>query len=53
VSRGGLKQSLVHDVILAVSCRRFGHTLVTANLRDFERIRQVEPFDFVAPYPTG
>lgn len=37
--------------MLAASCRQLGHTLVTANVRDFELIRKVERFDFVEPYP--
>lgn len=53
VSRGGLKHSFVRVVVLAVSCRRFGHTLITGNASDFERITKVEPFDFIPPYPEG
>jgi predicted nucleic acid-binding protein len=41
----------VHDVMLAASCRQSGHTLVTANQRDFELIRKVERFEFVPPFP--
>ena len=38
--------------MLAASCRQTGHTLVTANLRDFGLIRKVERFDFVPPFPA-
>ncbi|HEX8243226.1 MAG TPA: type II toxin-antitoxin system VapC family toxin, partial [Longimicrobium sp.] len=39
ISRPTLAPSFVHDVMLAASCRQLGHTLVTANVRDFELIR--------------
>lgn len=51
VAPGAFRHSLIHDVMLAASCRQFGHTLVTANTRDFEKIRKVEQFDFVTPFP--
>lgn len=38
--------SLRFDVLIAASCREAGITLVTKNSRDFERIRQVMPFQF-------
>lgn len=44
-------RSLVNDVLLAMSCRESGVVLVTANLRDFERIAKIRKFDFVAPWP--
>jgi len=44
-------RSFVNDVLLAMSCREAGVVLVTANLRDFERIANVRKFDFVAPWP--
>lgn len=47
-----VSRSFVHDVLLAVSCREAGMTLITRNHSDFERIRRVERFDFVAPWPT-
>jgi predicted nucleic acid-binding protein len=46
VSRG-----FVNDILLAMSCRESGLVLVTANLRDFERIAKVKKFDFVPPWP--
>lgn len=53
ISPGGTTRSFLNDVLLAVSCREAGVTLVTANLDDFERIRQVERFHFVPPWPDG
>lgn len=50
---GGFGRSFLNDVLLAASCREHGLTLVTLNTRDFERIGQVERFDFVAPWPSG
>jgi predicted nucleic acid-binding protein len=41
----------VNDVLLAMSCRESGVVLVTANVRDFERIAKVTKFAFVAPWP--
>ena len=52
MSPGGFARSFLNDVLLAVSCRAAGLTLVTANLADFERIRRVETFEFVPPWPT-
>lgn len=52
ISPGGFGRSFLNDVLLAVSCREAGMVLVTANHQDFERIRQVEAFDFVPPWPT-
>lgn len=49
----GVTRSFLNDVVLAMSCREAGATLVTQNLADFERIRRVAPFDFVAPWPAG
>lgn len=53
VSSEGYTRSFLNDVLLAVSCREAGVTLVTANLDDFERIRRVERFDFVPPWPEA
>ncbi len=52
ISRGGYAPSFLNDVLLAVSCREAGVTLVTANNTDFERIAEVEPFDFALPWPS-
>lgn len=45
-------RGFVNDVLLAVTCRESGVTLVTENARDFARIRRVLPFEFVSPWPT-
>lgn len=47
VSRG-----FVNDVLLAVTCREAGVTLVTENVRDFARIARGLRFEFVGPWPT-
>ncbi|MBV9110368.1 MAG: type II toxin-antitoxin system VapC family toxin [Gemmatimonadetes bacterium] len=52
ITPGRFSRSFVNDVMLAASCRQFGHVLVTANERDFTRIREVEQFEFVPPYPN-
>ncbi len=51
VDRSALPRSFINDVLLASCCREAGVTLVTDNTRDFERIKSVLPFDFVAPWP--
>lgn len=51
ISPGGFGRSFLNDVLLAVSCRTVGLTLVTNDVRDFERIRRIERFDFVPPWP--
>lgn len=45
-------RSLTNDVLLALSCREAGVTLVTENLRDFRRIRRLVVFEFVPPWPA-
>lgn len=47
----GVSKSFGNDVLLALSCREAGLTLVTANSRDFERINRVVPFRFTPPWP--
>lgn len=49
---GSVARGLVNDVLLAVSCREAGVTLVTGNARDFSRIARVFRFEFVGPWPT-
>lgn len=51
LTAGGVPRSFTNDVLLAVSCRKRGLTLVTANGGDFGRIRGVLDFDFVEPWP--
>lgn len=52
LSPGGFGRSFINDVLLAASCREAGVTLVTTNRRDFARIRDVERFEFVEPWPV-
>lgn len=47
-----VSRSFVNDVLLAMSCREAGVVLVTENVRDFARIAEVRPFDFMAPWPV-
>jgi len=51
LSPGGFGRSFLNDVLLAVSCREAGVVLITTNVTDFTRIRAVEPFRFVRPWP--
>ncbi|MDZ4862257.1 MAG: type II toxin-antitoxin system VapC family toxin [Gemmatimonadota bacterium] len=53
ISPGGFTRSFLSDALLAASCREEGLTLITANTRDFARLRLVERFEFVAPWPGG
>jgi predicted nucleic acid-binding protein len=46
-----VKRSFIFDILIAWSCREVGALLVSANLRDLERIARVCRFDFAAPYP--
>lgn len=52
VSPGGFKRSFLNDVLLAMSCREAGMTLITLNTKDFTLIRQVNRFECVPPWPT-
>lgn len=51
LSPGGFSRSFLNDVLLGVSCREAGVVLITTNVADFARIRTVEPFRFVSPWP--
>ena len=51
ITAGGLPGSFMNDVLLGASCRGSGVTLVTLNGLDFERIRKVEPLEYVEPWP--
>lgn len=48
-----VSRAFSNDVLLATSCREAGVVLVTANTRDFSRIREVLPFEFVEPWPSS
>ena len=50
---GRVSKSFANDILLALSCREAGCILVTANARDFQRIRRYVRFDFIAPWPGG
>ena len=41
----------VNDIMIALSCREAGVTVVTENESDFERLRHIVRFDFVLPWP--
>ena len=41
--------SLCNDVLIALTARSIGATVVTANASDFAAIQQVEPFAFESP----
>ncbi len=53
VSPKNLSRSFLNDALLAASCRDRGVTLLTTNERDFKRLREVEQFSFVTPWPKG
>jgi predicted nucleic acid-binding protein len=45
-------KSFGNDILLALSCRESGVTLVTENRRDFDRIHRVVSFQFVDRLPN-
>jgi predicted nucleic acid-binding protein len=45
-------KSFLCDILIAVSCRKAGTALITANLRDFQRIAQHVTFKFIPPWPV-
>jgi predicted nucleic acid-binding protein len=47
-----VSKAFANDILIAVSCREAGCTLITENVRDFARIRRFTPFDYVAPWPS-
>lgn len=49
---GSYSRAFNNDVLLAASCREAGITLVTRNIRDFQRIATVLPFSFTPPWPN-
>jgi predicted nucleic acid-binding protein len=46
-----VSKAFANDILLALSCREAGCVLVTDNQRDFQRIRQFVPFEFIKPWP--
>jgi len=53
LSPGRVPRSFLNDVLLAVSCREAGLTLVTNNTADFELIAEVEAVRFGLPWPKA
>jgi predicted nucleic acid-binding protein len=49
---GKVPKSFGNDILLALSCREAGMVLVTENIRDFKRIAQVAPCEYVKPWPA-
>jgi predicted nucleic acid-binding protein len=57
-AREGLEVSRIskafgNDVLLGLSCREAGVTLVTDNTRDYARISRIVPVPFVPPWPDA
>jgi predicted nucleic acid-binding protein len=46
-----IPKSLVHDYLLAASCREGGTTLITENVADFKEVRRYLRFEYVQPWP--
>src|SRR5437667_144504 len=46
-------RSLVNDVLIALSARAIGATVVTSNARDFAAIREIRPFELTAVAATA
>jgi predicted nucleic acid-binding protein len=42
----------LNDILIALSCRDAGVTVVTENEKDFARLRRITAFDFLPPWPT-
>lgn len=53
MSPGGQTRSFLNDALLAASLREEGIILITRNIEDFELLRNVETFQFMAPWPKG
>jgi predicted nucleic acid-binding protein len=51
VEPGRVSKAFGNDVLLGLSCREAGITLVTDNLADFARISRIVPVPFAAPWP--
>jgi predicted nucleic acid-binding protein len=48
---GRVSKAFGNDVLLCLSCRESGLTLVTDNITDFEKISRIVPIPFVVPWP--
>lgn len=49
---GKKKAGFSHDVLIALSARQLGATVLTSNAVDFERIRSLTRFEFEVPAPS-
>lgn len=48
---GRVSKAFANDVLLGLSCREAGVTLITENVADFARISHVVPVPYIAPWP--
>jgi predicted nucleic acid-binding protein len=48
-----ISKAFGNDILLGLSCREAGVTLVTENLADFTRISRIVPIPHVAPWPEA
>ena len=48
-----VSRAFANDILLALSCRESGCVLVTANDRDFARIRQFISFEYMKAWPAN
>ena len=46
-----IPKSLIHDYLLAASCRESGMTLITENVEDFKEVRRYLRFEYLPPWP--
>lgn len=44
-------RDMVNDALIATSARSYGATVVTANLKDFQMIQEIRPFDMIGLNP--
>lgn len=47
-----ISKSKANDILLAVSCREAGITVITQNRADFEAINSITPIDFMLGWPS-
>ena len=52
LSPNGVTRSMINDCLLAASSREAGVTIVTQNVRDFERIAHVADCDYAEVWPA-
>jgi predicted nucleic acid-binding protein len=46
-----IPKSLIHDYLLAASCRESGMTLITENVEYFKEVRRYLRFEYLPPWP--